>query len=516
MTFPTDLDRRDFCKAGMATAASVAVSGLITTSAHAATFELDELCYMSAAELLPLFKARKLSPVEVLKAQIARYKAVNEMVNCVTYTHFDSAMKRATESEKRWRNGTARALEGITCGIKDEHHDVGWIVTQGSEILKDDRKDYAHSIMIKLKHAGVVPHIQTTVPEFYLNSVTWTKLWGVSRCPWNLKYAVGGSSGGSGACLAAGMATIATGSDMGGSVRLPCAFNGLYGFKPPFGRVATELPLSYFSGTGPLARTFADMTMMQNVISGQTPHEPATLPKLRMPLNYRGVKGLRIAYSPGMGLAPIDKETKEAMADAIEVLRGQGATVDEIEIDPGFSGEEVGEVFSKGALGGAMGGMFAEFDDQLDEMTSYGAYFVEKAASGKYGPATVNEFEGIVKQFYARLSDAVFRKGYAALIMPTQPTAHIPADYDFTKGGYELDGQQMHPFSPMAFTIPWNLLNWCPVVAAPTALSSQGMPMSMQIVGKPYDDLRVFQIAHAYESAAIPLFRGKRMPDFRK
>ena len=91
----------------------------------------------------------------------------------------------------------------------------------------------------------------------------------------------------------------------------------------------------------------------------------------------------------------------------------------------------------------------------------------------------------------------------------------MPAEYDFTKGGYEMDDQQMHPLSFMAFTVPWNILNWCPVVSAPTALNSQRMPMSMQIVGKPYDDLRVFQIAHAYEAAAPPLFSGKRIPDFR-
>ena len=512
---PAGHTRRDFLKTvGIAAGAA----GLMTMGvpfSRAATFSDDELIYMSAEELIPLFRARKLSPVEVLKAQIARYEAVNDKVNCVTYTHFDSAMKQARESETRYLKGFARALEGITVGIKDEHHDAGWIVTQGSKILKDARMDHADPIVIKLKTAGAVMPIQTTVPEFYLSGVTYTKLWGVSRCPWNRKYAVGGSSGGSGGALAAGLCTLATGSDMGGSIRLPCAYNGLYGFKPPYGRVYTEIPLSYFSGTGPMARTFGDMAMMQNVISGRTPHSPSTLPKLDMPLEYPAIKGMRLAYSPNLGLVPIDKDTRAGMTNAIAVLRGLGAKVEEVKIDPGFSGDLIAEVFLKGALGGAMGGMLAELVEQTDQMTTYAAYFVKKAASGKYGPASLYKFEETVKDFYSRVADAVFENVYDALIMPTLATSHVPADYDLSKGGYVMEGKKMPADFIFRMTVPWNILNWCPVVNAPAGMTSQGMPVGMQIIGKPYDDLKVFQIAHAYETAAPRMFAGNLMPDFR-
>ena len=512
---PAGYTRRDFLKTvGMAAGAA----GLMTMGvplSRAATFSDDELIYMSAAELIPLFRSRKLSPVEVLKAQIARYEAVNERVNCVTYTHFDSAMKQAKESEARYMKGFARALEGITVGIKDEHHDAGWIVTQGSKIFKDYKMDHADPIVSKLKAAGAVLPIQTTVPEFYLSGVTYSKLWGVSRCPWNLKYAVGGSSGGSGACLAAGMATLATGSDMGGSIRLPCAYNGLYGFKPPFGRIHTDLPLSYFSGSGPMARTFTDMAMMQNAISGRTPHAPTTLPKIEMPLDYRAIKGLRIAYSPNLGLIPLDKDTQTGMAKATRILRDLGAKVEEVKIDPGFTGELIAEVFLKGALGGPMGGMLAELVDKTDQMTTYAAYFIKKAASGKYGPASLYKYEAIVKDFYARVADAVFENGFEALVMPTLVTSHVPADYDISKGGYVLEGKQLPAHFIIALTVPWNILNWCPVVNVPAGMTSEGMPVGMQIIGKPYDDLKVFQIGHAYETAAPRMFTGKRMPDFR-
>lgn len=177
---------------------------------------------MSASELIPLFRSRKLSPADVLKAQIARFEEVGEKTNSTTDTHFDTALKQAQASEKRYADGSARALEGITVGEKDEHHDKGWIITRGSLLLKDNKMDHSDPIVTKLKRAGAVLSVQTTTPEFYMSGVTYSKLWGVSRCPWNTNYAVGGYSGGSGGSLAAGLCTIATGSDMGGSVWLPC------------------------------------------------------------------------------------------------------------------------------------------------------------------------------------------------------------------------------------------------------------------------------------------------------
>ena len=338
---------------------------------------------------------------------------------------------------------------------------------------------------------------------------------GVSRCPWNLKYAVGGSSGGSGGALAAGLCTIATGSDMGGSVRLPCAFNGLYGFKPPYGRISSALPLSYFSGTGPMARTFADMAMMQNVLAGPTLYEPATLPKIKMPLDYRGIKGMRIAYSTDLGLVKSDKNTKTQLDKAVQVLRDLGAEVDEVELDLDTTGEEVGEMFTKMALSGSMGGSFLKYIDHLDKMTPYAAYFVSKLKTGKYGPAQMFEFEQYMQALYRRFAEQVFNNGYDALVQSTLATSFVPADYDYTKDKVEIEGKEMPGLFIGYLTIPWNILNWCPVVNVPAGIGEQGMPVGMQIVAKPYHGKTTFRIAHAYEEAAPRLFAGKLMPDFR-
>ena len=510
---PSPFDRRGFCKAGLTAAASLTMGGIAVSPTHAAEFAADELCYMSASELLPLFKSRKLSPVEVLKAQIARIEKVGKKTNSVTYTHFGTALNQAKESERRYANGTDRELEGITVGVKDEHHDKGWIVTRGSVLLKDNKMDHADPIVTKLKRAGAVLPIQTTVPEFYMSGVTWSKLWGVSRCPWNTNYAVGGSSGGSGGALAAGLCTLATGSDMGGSIRLPCAYNGLYGFKPPFGRVVTLSPLAHFSGTGPMARTFDDMVALMNVLSGQTPHEPATLRKIVMPRDYRPIKGIRIANLKSMGLVHLDKETVHGMADSVERLQSLGALVEEVTLEIDWA--EMVEKFIGGVLAGPMGAGLAADAGRADEMTTYAAYFAKKAVNPEIGSKQAADFEAYVGSLYAKISAAVFSKGFDAAVMPSLATPHVPADYDLSKEGFRLEGHEMHKSFILALTVPWNVLNWCPVVNVPTGLSSQGMPLGMQIIGKPYHDVKTFQIADAHEAVAPRLFTGDRMPDFR-
>ena len=183
-----------------------------------------------------MFRAKKASPVDLLKAQIERIEALNSKINCITDAHFDEARKEARESEARYRRGEARPLDGITVAIKDEFARPGWRITQGSLIYKDLPPATENAAIVDLlEAAGAVMPFQTTVPEFYLFLGASTRAWGTTRNPWNLEYSPGGSSAGSGAALAAGFATLALGSDMGGSIRIPAAQTGGYGFRPPFG-----------------------------------------------------------------------------------------------------------------------------------------------------------------------------------------------------------------------------------------------------------------------------------------
>jgi amidase len=169
------------------------------------------LAYMPAHEQLRLFRAKQLSPVETLRAQITQIESIGASINAVTYSHLEEALIAAQESEARYHCGNPRPLDGITVAVKDEYDKGGWIVTAGSVLLRDSVKHENHPVVDKLLEAGVVLNLQTAAPEFYLVAVTWSDLWGVTRNPWNLDCTPGGSSGGSAAVLGAGMATLASG-----------------------------------------------------------------------------------------------------------------------------------------------------------------------------------------------------------------------------------------------------------------------------------------------------------------
>ena len=477
---------------------------------------MSDLIYLSASKLLDLFKTKKASPVEVLEAQIQRIEAVGDKINAITYTHFDAAMDAARESERRYMNGNARALEGITVGMKDEHGPAGWTITQGSKLLKDNRTDQNDPVADKLLEAGAVMPIQTTAPEFYLAAVTWSELWGVTRNPWNLTFAVGGSSGGSGAALAAGMCTLATGSDMGGSIRIPCAFNGLYGFKPPYGRVPNASdPLLLIATSGPMARALTDTTLMQNAISGPHPYCPTAIrPKLELPLDYPDIRGMRIAYSPDQSWAQVDPDTSRNTAAAVEKLSAAGAIVDEVDLDLGVTPADISVAFAEAALSGPMGAVLSEMAADKDQMTPYARYFVDKAVSG-FGSEDALAYQQNIKAANRHLQDQVFLNGYDAIVMPTLCTSHIPAKHDYSQDKTVINGQEVHSLTGWILTPLFNMLNWYPVVNVPTGLSSKRVPTGMQIIAQAYDDLTAFRVASAYAASAEPLFTGDLFPDFR-
>ena len=476
----------------------------------------DPLIYLSAAELLLRFRRRELSPVKVLKAQIARAREVEPLVNAFTYEHPEMALAAAQASEARYRRGEPLPLDGLTVAIKDEYDRKGWITTAGSRVLKDNVATANHPAVDKLLKAGAVIHAQTTVPEMYFAAVTWTDLWGVTRNPWNLAFTVGGSSGGSGAALAAGMTTLATGSDMGGSTRIPCAFNGLYGFKPPYGRNAPP-PSSAFllpSTEGPMARSFEGMVRLQNVMSGPAPYTVTSLrPKLDLPLSYPSIRGMRIAYTLDQGWAQIDADTRTNTGEALRILERQGAVIEPVDLKLGVGSSEIRATLVNALLSGGFGEDLKQLSAYGDQLTTYGRYFAGIAASAM-GTVQAQQAEEMISTLYARVQDAVFLKGYEAVLMPTLATSAVAADFDPTRDRLSINGSDVDPHVGWLLTALWNLLNWSPVVVVPTRVNRQKVPTDLQIATRTYDDLTAMRIAHAYSEAAPALFSGDRFPRF--
>jgi Asp-tRNA(Asn)/Glu-tRNA(Gln) amidotransferase A subunit family amidase len=473
-----------------------------------------ELAYLSASEQLKLFRQKKLSPVEVLQAQLRLTDQRRELINCFTFLHPEQALEQARVSERRWMQGSPRALEGITVSLKDENARKGWIVTAGSKLFKDRVMTSDDAVVVKLLGAGAVLHAQTTVPEMYFLGVTWSDLWGVTRNPWNPQYAVGGSSGGSGAALASGLTTLAMGSDMGGSIRIPAAFNGLWGLKPPYARVPGDSSYAPLlpSGLGPLARTLPDMIHLENVISGPAPGVINSLrPKLELPLSYPAVKGMRIAYSPDQGWARISTNVRRNTEAALEVLRRQGAVVKQVDLQLGVNGDEIRVVLLEALLSGAMGADMADLLAGRDQLTSYGRHFADLASKGM-GPEQARHAAQVAAKLYDAVDSQVFQRGYQALIMPTISTSEVPADLDPFRDKLLVDGVEVNPMTGWVLTPLWNLLNWNPVLAAPTGLDPSNMPTGIQIAAPTYEDATCIRVGMALAKGMPQLYTGTRFP----
>src|SRR5581483_4332870 len=246
---------------------------------------MDELCYLSATEALRLFRARELSPVELVQAVIDRAAKVEPVINAFAETRYEEALAKARDAEARYAGSgrPPRPLEGIPVAVKEEAPIEGQRNTLGSLALRDNVADHTAVFVRRILDAGGIVHARSTTPEFSCAPVTWSRLWGVTRNPWNTAYAPGGSSGGSGASLASGSTTLATGSDIGGSIRIPASFCGVVGFKPPYGRVPEVeiFNLDHYCHEGPLARTVADCALLENVDAEVVSNTLAAAERLR-------------------------------------------------------------------------------------------------------------------------------------------------------------------------------------------------------------------------------------------
>jgi amidase len=501
------MNRRTFTGCMLAAPAMMKASlaGLTFPAAWAETG--DPLCYASVDDLIAMFRAGKASPVDLLKAQIKQIEALNAKVNCITYEHFDQALKDAQQSEDRYRRGDARPLEGITVAIKDEFARPGWVTTQGSLIFKNSPPATENSAIIDyLEAAGAVMPIQTTVPEFWFFPNASTRAWGTTRNPWNLEYTTGGSSAGSAGALAAGFTTLATGSDMGGSIRIPASQCGVYGFRPPFGRVAAgEIP---YSTSGPLARRFDDLVHFQNAIVGPSDKVMAAIrPAINYPMQYPDLSGWRIAVDWGAGIADVVPSVKDAMLKGIETLRGAGCVVDEV--DCGLSKDQR-FVFIRGLFATSIGVLLEIAKSHQDLLSPYMAEVLDLV--GPVGPQPAEEAETLMEQLHRQVQQRVFGKGYRVLLMPTMATPLVRADM-FKSKENKVDVWTATGFG-FALTWPWNLLNRYPVVDVPLGVVEERMPSGMQVIGQTFSDLDVFQFAYNWSRLRPSLFAEGRFPTF--
>ena len=459
---------------------------------------MNDLHYLSASDALALFRSKELSPVELISAVIERAEAVEPVINAFAETFYEEALRAAKDAEARYAgNGQqARPLDGLPVTVKEEAPIAGQKNTLGSLTMRDVVADTTAPFVQRIIDAGGIVHARSTTPEFSCAPVTWSKLWGVTRNPWNTQFSPGGSSGGSAAALAAGTAILATGSDIGGSIRIPSAFCGVVGFKPPYGRVPEVSPfnLDHYCHEGPLARTVADCALLENVTAG--PHKSDVVsirPKLEIPSDLESVAGMRIALSPNLGCYRVDPDVLANTMAAADRLRDAGASVTELSLP--WDLESIRRAVSI-HFGMIFGPSMQELDEQFgNQLTSYARRMVADAA--KVSKSELLAGLELETQIYAPLGELL--DDYDALICPTMAVSALDAEYD-PGDPLEVAGQPVREWYDVLMTVPFNIASRCPVLSVPSGLSAgTGVPTGLSIVAKTYDDVSAFRVAAAHE-----------------
>lgn len=474
----------------------------------------QDLCYLTATEAVALFKARKLSPVELLEAMIRRAEAVESSINAFTDTYFEEALDQARFAEQRYMRGDEteqRPLEGVAVAVKDAQRLAGKRTTYGSCVLADNADAVSDPMIERLQNAGAIIHARTTTPEFCLSGTCTSRLWGTTRNPFNRHYGPGGSSGGSAASLAAGTTTLATGTDIGGSIRIPASCCGVVGYKPPKGRNPDGFPANVdpYNHCGPLARSVADAALVQNIVSGPHSHDHSSLrDRVVIPRVLPGAAGLRVAWSMDFGYMAVDREVRQNTLAALEVFRELGCVVEEVEI--GWTAE-----CDKAALAWYSAMHFGRqplWHSRANEalLTDY-ALAAAKAAS-QLGPDDVArswETQHAMHQVLARIME-----DHDILVCPTTTVPAIAAEQDMLDQDFTVDGRKVDAEYGWILTHHFNMLHNCPVMSVPSGRSASGVPTGIQIVGRTFDDLTVFRAASAYEAAVGGWFEAEDRPDF--
>lgn len=457
-----------------------------------------DLCYTSATEVLGKFRDGSLSPVEYLTNLIARAEETEPKINAFAATHFDKAMDAARQAEARFtaKADDLRPLEGLPIAIKDEVDLKGEIVTQGSLYYKDFVADETHFAVQRLFDAGAYYHVQTTTPEFCSAGVTDSRIHGTTRTPWGLDYTCGGSSGGSGASLAVGSSPLATGSDIGGSIRIPAACCGVVGYKPPYGRNPDNTAFAYdmYAVVGPLGRSVADVAMMQNIMCGPHPLDNASIrPRYELPMTHGSLKGKKIAWSMDLGYFEVDEHVRKNTMQTLQTLQDLGAEL--VEVNPGWSerADKAVMVYLDHLFGGYMASVVATDPELASNWAKYCVAANQNTTSEEFFAAYEMQAE------MARAFGPILEDSYA-FICPTLSHHEIPADqnpWDEVK----INGKVVDPMYGWCMCHPFNMLGRCPVLSVPSGIGGNGLPTGIQIVARHLDDARVFHVGHALEQA---------------
>ena len=459
----------------------------------------EELAFAPTTELRRLIAGREVSPVEVTELYLDRIDTLDSRLNSYLTVTTDEAMRSARAAEAAvMRGDDLGPLHGVPVSIKDLEMTEGIRTTDGSVVFKDRVPSEDSVIVERIKSAGAVILGKTNTPEFGLLGHTQNLLGDHCRNPWNTDRTTGGSSGGAGAAVAAGLCSLATGSDGGGSIRIPSSFCGVYGIKPTqhrvpkYGGAAAPSVANLFSQSGPMTRTVGDSAMLLQIMAGHDPRDAASLrdkPDDYLAATETDISGLRVAWSPDFGYAPVDAQVASVTARAAGVFEELGCSMGEADLVLEAPFEAFWTLFC-GVVYGRLSDVLIE---HRGELTDYARDCLERGES--MGAEEYVKALGYVDRLKAQFADLFER--YDLLLSPTMAVPAFPVG----EPPAEIAGQSVDAFwGAFPFTYPINMIGYT-AASVPCGLSSDGLPIGLQITGRPGDEATVFAASAAFERA---------------
>ncbi|WP_407691080.1 amidase [Rubrobacter marinus] len=459
---------------------------------------------MTATELAGRIRRGELSATEVMEAHLERIEAVNPRINAVVTLLPERAMEGARAADEVLARGLpVGPLHGLPVAHKDLALTRGIRTTFGSPIFADFVPETDALIVERLRAAGAVTVGKTNTPEFGAGSQTFNEVFGETLNPYDATKTSGGSSGGAAAALACGMLPIADGSDMGGSLRNPASFCNVVGLRPSPGRVPTwpDVAPHPLSVEGPMARTVEDVALVLSAIAGPDPRSPLSISEpggtFARPLD-RDFRGVRVAWSRDLGGLPVDVRVTGVVEGGRRVLEALGCAVDEAE--PDLAGaDEVFKILRAWRFELAYGELLKKHRGQMKDTV---AWNIEEGARLS-GPSVGWAERRRVELYHAARE---FMDAYEFLVLPVAQV--LPFDVGL-RYPTEIDGVEMETYIDWMKSCYLVTVMGLPAISVPCGFTPEGLPVGLQIVGRPRDDLGVLRLAHAFESVTG---HGKRRP----
>ncbi len=456
--------------------------------------EATALCQLTMGQLGELIRRRQMSPVEATQAVLDRAEQLNSRYNAFIAIWRDDALRAAREAEREIANGHYRGpLHGVPIALKDIFATRGQRVTNGSRLYADTVCDHDATVVARLREAGAIFMGSLNLYQFACGTVM-NPDYGPVRNAWNADHIAGGSSSGSGTAVAADMCFGTLGTDTGGSIRIPATLNGIVGFKPTYGRVSRHgiFPLSAsMDHAGPLAKDVRDVALMMNVISGYDPQDPTTaqmpVPDFTAALT-GDIDGMRVGMPQPYFFESLQPSVQEAVRQAITQLTQAGARLEEKTIDGLDQAPRVLWDLIAGDAGVVHEAHLKAHAEVLDPDVRQLAERGLQLLASDYLKAQQSREE--MKQ---RMMQAL--ENVDVLVTPTSPIVSPRLGDDQV----EIDGHDV-PMRPVLrrLTLPFNL-SGLPACTIPCGFSADGLPIGLQIIGKPFDEATVLRVAQAYE-----------------